>query len=173
MKQLLPLLSICAALFLSGCVSYQSALPENYTGPVASLEDSVTVQGASKCDFFVVLKVNGREIQNSLDQTQRDNYGRGFVMSSTKLSRDIPTGQITVELLGRTAYAAPILALTHSAYQVSGSVTFTAEEGKTYVVKGRLLENNCVIWVEDKETKKPVTEKIKAKGSGKLGFFEK
>ena len=94
-------------------------------------------------------------------------------MSPVVLTRDVPARPITVDLVARTEYAAPILALTSVVYQVAGQITFTPEESKFYVVRGVLSAEYAAVWIEDQQTQKIVDKKIEATGSAKLGFFQK
>lgn len=75
--------------------------------------------------------------------------------------------------MGRTEYAAPILALTNAVYEVKGVVEISPEAGKTYVVKGGLSEDHSVVWIEDEATSQVVGRKVEVNGSAKLGFFQK
>jgi len=161
------------ACLLAGCVSYSPSIPEGYTGPRATIKDSATVHSASKVDYFVVAKIDGKIVKNSRVESIAANQGRGFYMSPVVLTRDVPARPITVDLVARTEYAAPILALTSVVYQVAGQITFTPEESKFYVVRGVLSAEYAAVWIEDQQTQKIVDKKIEATGSAKLGFFQK
>ncbi len=158
---------------LGGCASFAPSVPEGYTGPVAILKDSVKPQSSSKADFFYASAINGQRIEDSRLKTQRMNQGRGFSMSPAVIERNIPAQAATFTLVGRTEYAAPILALTSTVYQVTGQVTFTPETYRNYVVRGELGETYSAVWIEDEASGKVIGEKIEVKGSAKLGTFEK
>ncbi|MBP9915910.1 MAG: hypothetical protein KBF24_06860, partial [Thiobacillaceae bacterium] len=72
-----------------------------------------------------------------------------------------------------TEYAAPILTLTNTVYQVKGAVTFKPEDYRNYVVRGELGESYSAVWLEEELTGKTVGKKIEIHGSAKLGTFEK
>lgn len=172
-KILLPGI-IAFGLMLSGCVTTQPAIDPAYSGPRANIRDTALAHSASKVDYFVVLKVGERKIENSWFRSVSANQGRGFNMEPVLLDRDIPAGQeVTLEIIGRTEYAAPILALTNAVYQVKGTVTFMPEENHAYTLKGTLGPDYSGVWVEDMATGTVVGKKVEIHGSGKLGFFQK
>lgn len=158
---------------LSGCATFAPSVPEGYTGPVAIIKDSVKPLSQSKADFFYISEINEQRIEDSRLRTLRMNQGRGFNMSPSVIERNVPARMATFTLVGRTEYAAPILALTNTVYQVTGRITFSPETYRSYVVRGELSENYSAVWLEDEATGKTVGEKIEVKGSSKLGTFEK
>jgi len=94
--------------------------------------------------------------------------------SPVAVERQVPAAKPTsLQIVGRTEYAAPILVLTNPVYQVKGSIDFTPEANKRYVVKGELSEARSSVWLEDAQTQQIVGNKILIEGSAKLGFFEK
>lgn len=169
----LVIVSLLACALLTGCVSYSPSIPEGYTGPTARIKDTAEVHSSSKVDYFVVTKIDGKTIANSRIESISANQGRGFYMEPVVLARDVPARPLTLELQARTEYAAPILALTSTVYQVMGEITFTPVEGRTYQVKGVLSEQVAFVWLEDAETGEVIEKKIAPNGSAKLGFFQK
>lgn len=128
--------SLLMLALLSSCATYGPSVPVGYTGPTAQIADSAQVHSSSKVDDFYVHKIDGREVKNSRHESIARNQGLGFYMEPHVLDRAVPAQSVTVEVMGRTEYAAPILALTLPVYQVKGAVTFTPEAGKRYMVKG-------------------------------------
>ena len=171
----LPLFLLGLTLLLSGCVAPMApSIPPDYTGPRAVLRDSALTHSTSKVDFFVVVKLAGKEIKNSRSESMSANYGKGFNLSPVLLDREVPAGQpLQLEIVARSEYAAPILALTNPVYMVKGEVTFTPAADHTYMVKGVLGADYSAVWIEDTSTQQVVGEKIEAKGSAKLGFWSK
>jgi len=161
------------ALFLAGCATFTSPIPENYKGPLATIKDSVKSYSARKADFFYLSHVDEKRIEDSRSKTLQVNHGRGMNMSPVVLERKVPSQPSTFKVVGRTEYAAPILALTNTVYEVSGDVKFSPEKDRTYMVKGELGENYSAVWIEDVETNSVVGEKIEIKGTAKLGIFQK
>jgi hypothetical protein len=161
------------AFTLSGCATFAPSVPEGYTGPVAIIKDSVKPLSQSKADFFYVSEIDGKQIEDSRIKTLRLNQGRGFNMTPSLIERNVPAQNATFTLVGRTEYAAPILALTNTVYQVTGKVTFSPETYRSYVVRGELGESYSAVWLEDEVTGKTIGEKIEVNGSSKLGTFQK
>jgi len=158
---------------MGGCATYQPLIPKNYTGPRAILHDSVKIYSPSKADFFHVSHVDGRAVVNSRIQTRTANQGRGMIMDPVVLQREIPAQPIKLTIVGRTEYAAPILALTRTVYEVKGDVEFTPEPNKAYTVRGTLGDSYSAVWVEEDISKVVVGKKVEVKGSAALGFWEK
>ncbi len=167
------LLPTSLIIFLVGCVSFTSPIPDGYQGPLATIKDSVKSHSSSKADFFYLTEVDGKRIEDSRIKTIQVNQGRGFYMQPVALERKIPARTSVLKIVGRTEYAAPILALTNTVYQVAGEVSFRPEADRTYVVKGELGETRSIVWIEDAESGAMVANKIEIKGSAALGTFEK
>ena len=94
-------------------------------------------------------------------------------MTPETIERQVAIGPTVVTIVGRTEYAAPILALTNDVYEVKGDISFTPEENKTYSIYGELGENYSVVWLEDESNHKVIVDKIEIRGSAKLGIFQK
>lgn len=175
MKRLpLSFLILLLVALLGGCVTYMPTIPGGYTGPRAVVRDTALVHGSSKVDFFVVNKIGGQDIKESRTESLATNRGRGFMMDPVLLDREVPAGKpLVLELLARTEYAAPILALTNTVYQVKGDVSFEPVEGGIYAVKGVLGPDYSAVWIEDTATQQVVGKKIEVTGTAKLGFWSK
>jgi hypothetical protein len=161
------------AVALVGCAAPPyNPIPKGYSGPLATVLDSVTTHSESKADFFVVSHVDGQQVEQSLVTTRLRNQGRGSNMTPVLVQREVPTGELQFTILGRTAYAAPILCMMNPVYRVKGDVRFTPMSGRTYVVRGTLDENYSAVWIEEQGKEAIPGTKIEFKGSTKLGFFE-
>jgi hypothetical protein len=163
--------AVAAALLLASCTS--NPVPEGYDGPLARVTDSVTWLGRSSADFFYLSKIDGRTIDESLSATNRSNSGRGMIMDPVTIDRRVPARTATVTIVGRRHYAAPILEMARTVYQVSGEIEFTPLPDHSYVVKGILSDKYSAVWIEDKDSRETVGRKVEVLGSAKLGFFEK
>ncbi len=166
--------SLAALVFvvgLSACT--HNPVPKDYTGPLAAVQDSATVHGSTKADFFVVSHVNGQKIGDSIGATVERNYGQGMAMRPAVIGRAVPAEAAIFTIKGRTHYAAPILSMVQEVYEVQGDVAFTPVASRNYQVKGQLTPEYSAVWIEDSETQEVVAEKIEVKGSAKLGFFQK
>lgn len=160
-----------AALLVAGCTT--NPVPEGYTGPTANVADSYTQRGGTGVDFFFLAKVDGHAVYESLTATAVANSGNGFAMTPSVVERPIPAKPSTVTIKGRTHYAAPILELANTVYEISGDVAFNPLPNHSYVVKGVLEEAHSAVWIEDKATGQVVGNKIEVEGSTALGLLEK
>lgn len=166
------LLVFAFILFSQGCATFQPSIPEGYTGPRATVKDSVLKHSASKADFFYLDKVDGRDIETSLTATFQHNYGGGLTMTPVVIRNDVPAQNIRVEIVGRTYHAAPIQSFTNTEYRVAGEVDFAPEAGRVYTVKGILGEKYSAVWIET-EDGKSASRKVEIHGSAELGILEK
>jgi hypothetical protein len=162
---------VAAALAVGACTV--NPVPQGYTGPTARIVDSAWPHGASRADIFYLAKVNGQPIDESLTATAIANRGRGFYQKPVAIGRDVPASEANFTVVGRTRYAAPIIELTHTVYQVSGEIKFTPLADHSYVVKGMLKPDYSAVWIEDSATGELAGPKIEVKGSAAIGFFEK
>lgn len=176
MKQLAPILALSAAALLSGCATKPfSPFPENYAGTSATLTDTFNVRSFSNADFFYAEQYEGNTWENARFKSLAASRGRGLALTTVPVSRAIPANKPTkLVVVARTEYAAPILAMTNTVYQVKGTIEFTPETGKQYVVTGQLGGPRSAVWVEEKDTHQVVGQKIEVEGdAAKLGFFDK
>ncbi|HEX4861129.1 MAG TPA: hypothetical protein VFV07_07825 [Rhizomicrobium sp.] len=165
---------ILAFTLLALCACTSNPAPEDYDGPIATVADTAAKESSGGVDFFFVEKIDGRKVRTSLAATAQANDGMGFSMRPVLLDHAAPAeAAVTVTITGRTHYAAPILEMTNTVYQVSGEVTFTPVRNRVYDVKGVLRENHSAVWIEDNVTGAVVGKKIEIKGSAALGFFSK
>jgi hypothetical protein len=140
---------VALVLVLCGCAT--DPMPKGYTGPTATILDTVVREDSSKAEFFFVFEIDGKQIDESLSATREKSRGNGFRMNVKVISRSVPARPMKVTLVGKVAYAAPILELAHmgSMYKISAIVAFDPVEGHWYVVKGRLGESGSDVWLED------------------------
>lgn len=135
---------------LAGCVGYSPSIPDGYTGPKATLRDTVVGEGTGKANFFFAAKLNDKNIVNSSMETARATYGKGFNLVSVEVERELPAeSEITVRVVGQTQFAAPIQAAVNRAYRIEGGIRFTPEADTIYAVKGALGKDYCGVWIED------------------------
>lgn len=154
MKKLSVLLLI--GLFFGGCAT--SPIPENYSGPLASVRDTALSETSSRAQFYFLSEIDGRKIKNGLTATRIANSGRGFQLSPVSFARDIPATTATFILEGRIGYGAPIQEIVNSStiYTVEKKISFKPESNKRYVVKGTLTAERKDVWIEDEETGKRI-----------------
>ena len=89
------------------------------------------------------------------------------------LTHEVPAKPISITLVARTEYAAPILALANSVYEVKGTIEITPGPKKQYFVRGTLGEDYSAVWLEEAYTGVQIGQKIEVRGNAKLGFLEK
>ncbi|AYR25462.1 hypothetical protein RC54_17280 [Herbaspirillum rubrisubalbicans] len=160
-------------LSLTACATRTPLLPDNYAGPSAVLKDSADMLNMSKADMYYAASVNTIAVDNVRFATRSASEGRGAMMLLQKVERRIPATPLKVQVVARTAYAMPIMAMTGTVYQVKGDVDFTPEAGKSYVVRGKLGPTYSAVWIEEEGTSTMVGKKIEVNGSAELGFFDK
>src|SRR5262245_45463426 len=97
------------ALLLAGCAA--KPIPDGYTGPLATVSDTVVQTSGTSGQFFVLWGIEGGSVDDSITRTTNANSGRGLSMSAVQASRQIPARPTTVRLKGKIHYAAPILEL--------------------------------------------------------------
>jgi len=160
---------VACALFLCGCVS--NPIPDGYTGPLARISDSYTPTNNGGFDFFYLAEVNGKNIDNSLARTAQTNAGMGFSMNPVIIGRYVPARSAVFTITGRTLYAAPILDLANTIYEVTGNIRFTPQPDHSYKVRGILSDTGSSVWIED-QNGAVIVKKFESKNSA-LGFFQK
>lgn len=149
-----------------GCAAYKP-VPDGYTGPTANVTDHAEYESGGKGRFFVMEAVDGNRIENSVSASRSASYGKGFNLTIKHVQRLVPIRPMKVTITGTHATAAPIHAFASMAagtfFTVSGVVDFSPEVGKNYRMTGELAKESASVWIEDSETKQPVTEKVVAR----------
>lgn len=155
---------LLVALTLHGCATYKP-VPEGYAGPVAVVADSGTPGDGKKSVIFAMMDVDGQGIDNSFRASAGASYGRGFALTTQFIGRPVPANKtMKVRLKGSHITGAPIHAIASQIagtfFSVEGVVDFTPVSGGNYIVKGELKKDASSVWIEDRATGLPVTEKI-------------
>jgi hypothetical protein len=142
--------AILVGLVVAGCVT-TSPVPEGYTGPTATIHDSVRSESGTRAVLFFVSEIDGRQIETSLARTRGANYGRGFALAPVAIERKIPAKHTILKLEGQTAYGAPIqeIVMASQMYNVTAIVEFDPKPDRRYVVQGILEEGKASVWLED------------------------
>lgn len=143
---------------LSACT--HNPIPDGYTGPRAVIRDTAASTGPTSGDIFSVTQVDGKIIMDSFNATRQANQGRGFYMEPIAVRREVPADQpITLTLVGRRAYGAPIMEMMRKGYEVTGELQFTPANNGLYLVKGVVGEGYSAVWLEDDRTGTVVGQK--------------
>lgn len=165
MKNVLVTLLLSLSL-LGGCATYKH-VPYGYSGPVAQLGDSGAQLSGGKGELFYVQSINGNQIENARTATGRASHNRGFSLTLARVWRPVKIEPMTLKLVGTHVTAAPIHEIASRAigefFSVDGEVEFVPLPGREYLVVGGLTKSQASVWVQDQETKQPVTRKIVAK----------
>lgn len=164
---------LIVVLFLSGCSSTDSPIPDDYTGAISNFESSELRYSDSKVDLFFLEKVDDKNINNSLIATGSATYVKGYSLVTDHLVIGVPSEAGLFTITARTLYAAPIQTFSNTVFKISGEVQFSPKPDTTYIVKGKLEEGYAAVWIEEKSTGKVVAEKIESSDNSKLGFFGK
>lgn len=141
----------CAMVF-AGCTT--TPIPKDYSGPLATVQDTAQSETGSRAQFYYLSEIDGRRIDNVLGETRKANQGRGFSLSPVSFRRDVPAQATTLKLEARVGYGAPIQELVNAStmYTVERMVNVKLESNKTYVVKGVLSAEKKDVWLEDQAT---------------------
>jgi hypothetical protein len=159
-----------ALLLVGGCAT--NPVPDNYTGPTATISDTMTPRSRIGADFFILEKFNGKSVEDAVHLTTRANVGNGFAMMPQEYERRVPTAEATFHIMGLTHYAAPILAVTNRVYKIVGDIKFAPEPEHLYVVKGTLTDTYSAVWIEDAATGKVQDRKIEVNGLSLQPFVD-
>jgi hypothetical protein len=160
------------AALVSACATPPPAtLPQGHAGPRVFVRESMKTHTEQpvealkpyrvvKVDFFVVTAVNGTPVGNSLNETIKQNYGRGFALSPVLITHQIAPGPVRLSVLGKTHHPAPVLAVLRGVREIEGDVSFDARAEKDYVVRGELTEDRLSVWIEEDGTGIVVGKKV-------------
>jgi hypothetical protein len=157
---------------LTACATTVTPVPKDYSGPVATLVDSVQWKPGDSCgSWFYLGSFDGKEVSNALTDSIQANRDRGPVMDQIReTSRTIPLREAQFGIEGRTHCAAPIQEMMHTVYAVRGTVSFVPQADATYQVVGELADTHSAVWIIDRATGKQVGNKLLVNGSVKQGF---
>lgn len=150
---------------VAGCATFEEGTPKSYSGPTVIVRDSAETQSARLAYIFELREIDGRRLRSSGIATVSANHGRGFNQRAVVVAHKVPAAPAKVTLGASTQYAAPILAMTNPTCDVTGTVEFEPEQGKSYVVTGKITPDVCAVWIEDEQSKKPVTQEVSGKGT--------
>lgn len=148
-------------------LSLSAPYPPNYDFSTAIIKDTVQSKDSNKCDFFYVSHIDGKQIEESRTKTLNLNRGRGLHMTPYLVEREVSVNAATYTIVGRTEYAAPILAMINPVYEIRGQIKVALEKDKDYEVHGELGENYSAVWLEDTAEHKIIGKKFERHGSAK------
>ncbi|HEX3603019.1 MAG TPA: hypothetical protein VHU43_02935 [Steroidobacteraceae bacterium] len=158
---------------VSGCAARTSVLPKDYGGPTAVIADSTYNYSSRKSDFYYVDAIDGRPVLNALDRTVSANRGNGFGQHVVDANRLVEPRPTVFHIVGSTHYAAPILAMAGTSYYVDGDVKFSPVAGAAYIVMGSLGPDYSAVWIQNKDTRVQMGNKLLIKGAAEAGPLKK
>jgi hypothetical protein len=157
------IVAVCFAVSLGACATYEP-VPKDYTGPTVTVIDTGFAEDGTKAQMFALIEVDGNRINNAFGASANASYGRGASLTTIFPERRLPVKPVKVLIRGSHATGAPIHAMASQMagtfFSVEGMVDFSPEAGRRYYVKGDLKKEKSSVWIEDGETKKPVTSVV-------------
>lgn len=153
MKSLILPLLLAVVAICSGCTTVP-AIPDNYSGPIATIYDSAMSETSNRAQFYYLGEFDGKRLDNVLVKTRQQNAGRGFSLATAQYSRQVPAGLHQLKLQARIGYGAPIQEMLNSStlYSIERTISVTLESNKTYVVNGTLSADEKAVWIEESVT---------------------
>jgi len=157
LKRLLSSFLVTLVVVCSGCVT-APAIPENYSGPIATVSDLTMSETSSRAQFYYLGEIDGRQIDNVLFKTRQQNSGKGFSLTTSQYSRQVPAGLHQFKLQAKIGYGAPIQEMLNSStvYEAERTINVTLDSNRTYVVKGKLNAEEKAVWLEETDTGKRI-----------------
>lgn len=148
---------------LAGCATYEP-VPKDYTGPTAVIADSGFSENGTKAQLFALMEVDGNRIGNAFGASASASHGRGASLTTVYPQRAVPARPMKLLIRASHATGMPIHAIASQIagtfFSIDGTVDFTPEAGRRYVVRGELKKEKSSVWIEDAETGKPVSAAI-------------
>lgn len=147
---------------LAGCMSFQSSVPEGYSGTTASVNDTYKHHTGPKAHFFVLTQVDEKVIENASYRTRLQNSGRKEVITPYMVTRTVMTEEQQFTIAGFVQFMIDGQTLVGENLLVSGNVSFNPIANETYNVTGELSKYKSTVWIEDSKGN-IVSDKIVAK----------
>jgi hypothetical protein len=137
---------------IAGCAT--APIPKDYSGPLATIQDTARSETGSRAQFYYLSEIDGRRVANVLGETRKANAGRGFSLSPVEYRRDLPAQPSKLKIEARVGYGAPIQEMLNAAtlYSTERTITVKLESNKNYVVKGVLTAEKQEVWLEEQGT---------------------
>lgn len=150
-------------LWAAGCATAYRPIPEDYYGPMATVNDSGAVESGSKGQLYVLAAIDGNAIKTSLDATRDKSHNKGFNLTVV-VGRRVQAKPMKVKLVATHTTEAPIhefaSRVAGTFFSVEGEVEFNPSADGTYVVRGDLKKEGSSVWIEDAQTHERVAEVV-------------
>jgi len=155
----------CFIICINGC-SVKSSIPDGYTGELSYINDSLNDNSSSNStDFFVLSKINGRSVSESISHTSGMNYNQSFFARNYLIGRPVPSKMSVFTILAKRYSASGITQMINKKYRISGEVKFNPDADAIYIVKGILNEHYLAVWLENLRTGQIIGNKIEKQGN--------
>lgn len=146
---IIALLTILTA----GCVTFYEPVPPGYSGELAEIRDSYSDFGSRRAHYFMLLKVDGKEIAGSYGETRMAHIGQGMVFTPSMVTRFVMAKEQKFTLQGIVFFPTDAQALMFDEMEVTKEITFTPKAGEVYTVRGKLDKKGSTVWLEDSSGK--------------------
>lgn len=120
-----------------------------YSGDSAIIIDTSERQSISKAFMYAVAEVSGQEVQSTITATRGATYGQGSNLIIRGFQREVPANEVTLKLVARVVYAAPVQAMFGDDFSIEKTITFSPKPNQNYLVKGFLSQEYTALWLED------------------------
>ncbi|WP_125932206.1 hypothetical protein [Thiosocius teredinicola] len=150
-------ISLMSLVLLASCAT--TALPPDYSGPVATIQETAARVDSGKAQMFFLSKIDGNYIEeNSSARSFQQSYGNGNNLTIVNTPYQIPAQAHTYTITGSHVWAMDGRAIFEDSLEVSGEVTFTPKTDHTYLIGGELKNDESRVWIKDNETGEVVAE---------------
>ena len=140
---------IFVTLLLSGCASIYNPIPEGYMGETVSISDSYSNKENTTAHYFILNKIDDKQINTSWGQTRENNYGQGFHFIPSILTHKVLPKNQSFQIQGLIFFSTDAQALFGNNLYVEGTFNFAPVINEAYTIKGVLNKIESKIWMED------------------------
>ena len=127
-------------MLLGGCVTTHNPIPEGYSGPLITIDDSFKLIGSRTAEMFYIQKINDKDVENAYRKSFGASSGQNGALVTQGYSHQLPAIKTKLLLSGEIMHGAPIGYLFNSGsnYVVRGEIEFSPEVNKHYLISGEL-----------------------------------
>jgi hypothetical protein len=153
------LFSLVLIFILNACVATTPAIPPDYVGPLATIEETAVRVDSGKAQMFFLREINGKYFsENSSSRSFSESYGHGNNLTIIDSPYEIPAKEQMFTIEGSHVWAMDGRALFEDSLSVKGEVKFSPVAGRTYLINGSLSEDKSMVWIKDTETGEIIAE---------------
>jgi len=134
---------------IAGCAGVYEPVPKGYGGATAEISDSYTNLRSTSAHYFILDKIDDKDVAQSWGQTRQANYGQGFRFTPSMVTRKVLPERQKLTLKGLVFFPTDAQALFGNDMSVDRDIIFTPKAGEKYTVKGTLGKTGSKVWLED------------------------